>query len=244
MRRFGLVGRRLEHSFSQNYFHKKFLDADLRDCSYENIEVATLQELPSFLNASPEWRGLNVTIPYKEEILSLLDEKNTTVQKTKACNCIKIEKGKFYGFNTDVLGFRLSLSRQIKPYHKQALILGSGGASKAVASVLEEMGIKFTIVSRKKQPGKWTYQDLDENILAQHLLIVNTTPLGMYPHIDAAPPIPYGLLTKHHFLFDLIYNPPLSDFLNRGNSAGAQTSNGYQMLVLQAEESWRIWNTH
>ena len=243
MRRYGLVGRRLEHSFSQNYFHKKFLEAGLGDCSYENIEVATLQELPSFLKGSPEWRGLNVTIPYKEEILSLLDEKNSTVQKTKACNCIKIEKGKMYGFNTDVLGFRDSLSQQIKPYHSQALILGSGGASKAVAYVLEEMGIKFTFVSRQKKPGQWTYEDLDENILGQRLLIVNTTPLGMYPHIDQAPSIPYQFLTKHHFLFDLIYNPPLSDFLNRGKRAGAQTSNGYQMLVLQAEESWRIWNT-
>ncbi|HVF97605.1 MAG TPA: hypothetical protein VM871_09800, partial [Flavisolibacter sp.] len=187
-------------------------------------------------------KGLNVTIPYKEEIVPFLTEKNNVVEAIGACNCIKIMDNRLVGYNTDVVGFRKSLEPQLLKHHQNALILGTGGAAKAVCYALKQLGVNYHFVSRSSEEGQWTYKDLDEEVLSSHHLIINTTPLGMYPLVDAAPPVPYHFLTPAHFLFDLIYNPAETKFLTEAVKRGAQICNGHQMLVEQAEESWRIWS--
>jgi shikimate dehydrogenase len=186
---------------------------------------------------------LNVTIPYKEEVIQFLTEKNEIVKEIVACNCIKIDGDKLIGFNTDVVGFQKTIEPQLKPHHKKALILGTGGASKAIAHVLQKLGIEHTCVSRRKGQNELGYENLDEELLSTHDLIVNTTPLGMWPNIDADPSVPYDFLTPKHFLYDVIYNPAKTKFLAEGEKRGAQICNGHQMLIEQAEESWRIWNS-
>lgn len=242
MRRFGLIGKTLTHSFSQTYFSKKFEQEGITDCLYQNFELPQIQDIDALLDQYPDLKGFNITIPYKEEILPYLFQLNDVVQTIGACNCVKVIDGKFYGFNTDVIGFRNSLQTQLKPHHTKALILGWGGAAKAVAYTLTFLGIDYLVVSRKNTEGTIAYTDVNQELLEQHTLIVNTTPLGMYPNVDAAPQMPYQLLTDKHFLFDLIYNPAQTQFLQLGAQQGAQTANGYEMLVGQAEESWRIWN--
>lgn len=243
MRLFGLIGKTLKHSFSKDYFTQKFSDLAIMDCRYENFELPSIDRLPALLSAHPQLEGLNVTIPYKEEVLQFLDTQNDVVREIGACNCIKITGGKLHGFNTDVVGFKHSLQRHLRPFHKRALVLGTGGAAKAVWYVLKHMGIEFTSVSRHEILNGFTYGELDESIIHRHLLIINTTPVGMYPHIGDAPPIPYQFLTHHHLLYDLIYNPPKTRFLQIAHDMGAATCNGQEMLELQAEEAWRIWNT-
>lgn len=242
MRRFGLIGKTLKHSFSKNYFTQKFRENHITDCSYEIFELQSVDDFPLLLKGCPDLEGLNVTIPYKEQIISYMDEKNDVVKEIKACNCIKIVDGKLHGFNTDVIGFKNSLQPKLKPNHKRALILGSGGAAKAVKYVLENLGIEYQIVSRRKEFNHLGYEDVDGEILKQYTLIINTTPLGMYPNVNDDPPIPYEYLSSQHFLFDLIYNPEKTRFLQRGEQQGAQIANGHEMLVIQAEESWKIWN--
>jgi shikimate dehydrogenase len=242
MRRFGLIGKTLKHSFSKNYFTQKFREEHIKDCVYESFELQSIGELPGLLTTYPDLKGLNVTIPYKEEVISYLEERNEVVQETGACNCIKIISGKLHGFNTDVIGFKKSLQPKLKPHHKKALILGSGGAAKAVKYALRELNIDHLIVSRRKETGDLGYEDVDDEILKQYTLIINTTPLGMYPNVNDDPPIPYEFITPQHFLFDLVYNPEKTKFLQHGEKQGAQVANGYEMLILQAEESWRIWN--
>lgn len=242
MRRFGLIGKTLKHSFSKNYFTEKFKESNILDCSYENFELSSINEFPSLFNTFPDIKGLNITIPYKEEIISFLDEKNDVVKETGACNCIKVNNGKLYGFNTDVAGFSNSLQPKLKPQHTKALILGSGGAAKAVQYALKQSGIYFKTVSRRKKDDGLGYEDIDQDVLSEYKLIINTTPLGMFPNVNECPSIPYQYITPQHFLFDLIYNPVKTKFLERGEMQGAQIANGYEMLVLQAEESWRIWN--
>jgi shikimate dehydrogenase len=185
---------------------------------------------------------LNVTIPYKEQVLTFLNERSVVVQEIEACNCIKIINGKLHGFNTDVIGFKNSLQPKLKPHHKKALILGTGGAAKAVKYALKELEIEYLLVSRRKEFGDLGYEDVDDEILKQYTLIINTTPLGMFPNMNDDPPIPYEFLTPQHFLFDLVYNPEKTKFLQHGEKQGAQIANGHEMLILQAEESWRIWN--
>ncbi len=242
MRRFGLIGKTLKHSFSKNYFTQKFRDEHISDCTYEIFELPSIEGLPHLINCYPDLEGLNITIPYKEEVLSFLNEKSTVVQETGACNCIQIVNGKLHGYNTDVTGFKNSLQPKLKPGHKKALILGSGGAAKAVKYALKELEIDFLVVSRRKEFSGLVYEEVNDEILKQYTLIINTTPLGMYPNIHEAPAIPYAFLTPQHFLFDLTYNPEKSTFLQQGESRGAQVANGYEMLVIQAEESWQIWN--
>jgi len=242
MKRYGLLGRTLTHSFSKNYFAKKFAEEGISDTVYENFELKTIAEFPLLLSEHPDLKGLNVTIPYKEEVLQFLTDKNDVVEAIGACNTIKIEGENLTGYNTDVIGFRRSLKPQLKPHHKKALVLGTGGASKAIWYVLNELGIEPQLVSRHKQEGQCGYEDLGEEVLSTHHLIINTTPLGMYPNINADPPIPYEFITPQHFLFDLIYNPPKTKFLAQGEKRGAQICNGQQMLIEQAEASWRIWN--
>jgi shikimate dehydrogenase len=243
MRRFGLIGKTLEHSFSKNYFKKKFAELGIKDCSYENFELQSIDEFPELFTTKPTIKGLNVTIPYKEEVLKYLHFKNEIVEQTGACNCIKIVNDELLGYNTDVIAFKNSLQKQLHPFHKCALVLGTGGASKAVQFALKELNIDFLLVSRKKQENQLGYEDVNKDIINRHQIIINTTPLGMFPNTDQDPPIPYGELTQKHLLFDLIYNPPKTKFLQQGEQKGAQIMNGYEMLVAQAEESWKIWNS-
>jgi shikimate dehydrogenase len=242
MRRFGLIGKTLKHSFSKNYFTQKFRQERIEDCVYESFELQFIDELPGLLASYPDLEGLNVTIPYKEEVIPYLDEKNEVVREIEACNCIKVINGSLHGFNTDVVGFKNSLQPKLEPHHKKALILGSGGAAKAVKYALNELAIESLVVSRRKETGDLGYEDVDDVVLKEYTLVVNTTPLGMYPNVNDDPPIPYEYLTPQHFLFDLIYNPEKTRFLQRGEKQGAQIANGYEMLILQAEESWRIWS--
>jgi len=243
MRLYGLLGKTLKHSFSKAYFAEKFAALNITDCHYENFELASINELPQLLANNPSIRGLNVTIPYKEEVISFLHEKNEVVKEINACNCVNIVDGKLIGYNTDVIGFQQSLQPYLKPHHTKALILGTGGAAKAVQYTLKKLGIGYQVVSRSKKDFTITYNQLDESILESHTLIINTSPLGMYPKMDEAPPIPYQYITPQHLLFDLVYNPEKTLFLKKGEKQGAQVANGKEMLLLQAEESWRIWNS-
>ena len=242
MRRFGLIGKTLKHSFSKTYFAQKFADESITGCSYENFELPSIQDLPGLLSAHPDLKGLNVTIPYKEDCIVYLHSKNEIVQEIGACNCIRIRNGKLHGYNTDAPAFLQSLQPYLQARHSRALILGSGGASKAIQYALRQLKIDFLVVSRTKKTNELAYGDLGPDLMQSHALIINTTPLGMYPNTEEAPPIPYEFITTDHLLFDLTYNPEKTKFLRLGEQKGATVLNGYRMLVLQAEESWRIWN--
>ena len=242
MRLFGLIGKPLTHSFSKGYFTNFFQQNGIADCRYENFELDQILSLTELVKSQSQLAGLNVTIPYKEAVLPFLDFQDDVVRAIGACNCIKVLNSQLYGFNTDVIGFRESLSSRLKPHHTQALILGTGGAAKAVAYALDQLAIKYQIVSRKEQEGLLSYEGLDKKVLSIHTLIVNTTPLGMYPQIDTFPPIDYSHLTSDHLLFDLVYNPERTAFLEKGSQFGADVMNGHEMLLIQAKESWRIWN--
>ena len=241
MRRFGLIGYPLTHSFSQKYFTEKFAQLGLGDCVYENFSVKEIGELNNILENS-DLSGLNITIPYKKQVLDFLTDASDVVTKIGACNCINIKDGKLTGYNTDVVGFEQSLLSFLSSHHTQALVLGTGGASAAVEFVLKKLGIPFQIVSRTVSDATISYDAIDENMISSHHLIINTTPLGMFPDIDECPEIPYQYLTAKHHLYDLIYNPAETKFLEIGRSQGTTTQNGQEMLILQAEESWRIWN--
>lgn len=241
MRVFGLIGKPLTHSFSQSYFSEKFSRENIADAVYSNYELNAIEHLPALIKQQPSLQGLNVTIPYKEAVLHYLDEQSPEVKHIKACNCIRIEKGRMKGFNTDAYGFETSLLPYLQKQHKKALILGTGGASKAVAFVLEKLGISSLFISRSSTQYL-SYNDVNEKIINSHKLIINTSPVGMYPHVNFAPQIPYDQLSSDHLLYDLIYNPSKTLFLQKGEERGATIVNGYDMLVLQAEESWRIWN--
>ncbi|WP_298741967.1 shikimate dehydrogenase [uncultured Chitinophaga sp.] len=242
MKIFGLIGHPLSHSFSKGFFAEKFRKEGINDCIYENFPLENISQFPALLEQHPGLRGLNVTIPYKEAVLPWLDELSPAAEQIKAVNCIQFHEGIRIGFNTDVMGFKRSLQPLLKPHHTNALVLGTGGAAKAVMFVLQELNIPFTVVSRNAQQGVITYDTLDKDIMTAHTIIINTSPLGMYPEVDAAPPIPYDLITKRHLLYDLIYNPAETLFLQQGAAKGAAVKNGYEMLVLQAEASWDIWN--
>ena len=244
MRLFGLIGYPLTHSFSKDYFAEKFKREGIDDCRYENFQLANIPELSKVIRDHSELEGLNVTIPYKESVLSYLHEKNELVKETGACNCIKLEHGKLTGFNTDVIGFETSLLAKLQPHHKNALILGTGGAAKAVEFVLKKNQIPFTHVSRKHSKNDIAYEQLTPVVLEENKLIINTTPVGMFPNTNEVLPLPFEAITPQHFLFDLIYNPSKTLFLTKGEEMGAIIQNGYEMLVCQAEESWKIWNEH
>ena len=244
MRRFGLIGFPLSHSFSQRYFTEKFQRENIAGCIYENFPLADISELASVLQQHPDLAGLNVTIPYKEKVIPFLASQDEVVKTTGACNCIKVTDGLLHGYNTDVAGFEISLEKFLEPFHKKALVLGTGGAAKAVHYILQKKGIEYTSVSRNPQGAQSISYAGTKEVLNDHLLVINTTPLGMYPNLDEFPPIAYELLTPRHYLFDLTYNPPLTTFLKKGQDNGAVVSNGSEMLLIQAEESWKIWNTN
>jgi shikimate dehydrogenase len=244
MKKFGLIGYPLGHSFSKAYFAKKFSDNHIVDASYDNFPIESIDLLKEVIQYNPDLRGFNVTIPYKEKVIQYLHHLSPEVREINACNCVSIKDDELTGFNTDFIGFRDSLLRKIQPHHTNALILGWGGASKAVAYALKTLGINYLVVSRRStEAGALRYEQVTADIIQQHELIVNCTPIGMHPDIEQAPQIPYQYLTANHYLFDLVYNPPQSMFLQLGEERGAIIENGYDMLVLQAEESWRIWNT-
>jgi len=242
MRRYGLIGYPLTHSFSQKYFTEKFAREGIEDCAYSNFPLASIDELPAVL-ADPELCGLNITIPYKEQVLSFLDERSPVVAAIGACNCIRIDGGRRIGHNTDVVGFEQSLLPKLASHHRQALVLGTGGASKAVEYVLEKLGIAYRLVTRRPRAGTRDlgYEQVDEAVMRSHTLVVNTTPLGMYPRVEECPPLPYEAVRPEHYFFDLIYNPARTLFLLKAEERGAVVENGHEMLLLQAEESWRIW---
>lgn len=244
MRKFGLIGKTLVHSFSKKYFTEKF-EREAVDANYELYSIANVDSLRQFVQEH-SLCGLNVTIPYKQDVIPLLDEIDSEAQMVGAVNVIKIkregERLCLKGFNTDVVGFRNSLKPLLKPWHTSALVLGTGGASKAVLYVLENLGIAARCVSRQKREGMLTYETLDADVMRRNTLIVNTTPLGTFPNVETCPDIPYRLLTEKHLLFDLVYNPEQTLFMKKGLQNGAAVKNGYEMLVGQAEASWRIWN--
>jgi len=243
MRTFGLIGYPLTHSFSKKYFTEKFQAEGLFNHTYENFPIETIQELEEVFQNNPTLAGLNITIPYKQQVLSFLDEQTAVVQETGACNCIKIINGKKIGYNTDVIGFGKSLDKKLAPSHKKALVLGTGGAAKAVHYALKERGIELLQVSRHpNQAGVIPYEKVDAALLAEFTLIINTTPVGMFPHVEEAPSIPYEALNSAHYLFDLIYNPEKTLFLQKGEAMGALIENGAAMLKIQADASWDIWN--
>ncbi len=244
MKVYGLIGYPLGHSFSQKYFTEKFLQSGISDCRYDLFPLETINRLPALLQHTPGICGLNITIPHKQNIIPFLDDTTHLPKGLSACNCIKITEGKMVGFNTDIAGFEQSLSPLLKPYHTNALVLGNGGAAEAVKFVLNKLKIHYKVVSRElHSDSQITYGNLNGKIIEEHLLIINTTPLGTFPNIDESPDIPYQYLTPQHYLFDLVYNPGKTLFLQKGEEKGAVIKNGYEMLVLQAEESWKIWNS-
>lgn len=243
MKRFGLIGKRLGHSFSAKYFAEKFEREGLLDCDYSLYELPEIECVKEFM-LSPDLVGFNVTIPYKQQIIPYLDDMDAQAREVGAVNCVKIERdGRRVGYNTDVDGIRLSLDKLLgEESVDAALILGTGGAAQAVQYVLRERGIKYQIVSRDAGKADLTYDDLDQEIIAAHRLIINASPVGMYPACDKAPKIPYAMLSGSHFLFDLVYNPLTTRFMELGAKQGAATLSGIDMLYAQAESAWRIWN--
>jgi len=240
--RFGLVGRNISYSFSQGYFTQKFKTLGLAHHTYENFDLQNIAEIQSLFKNTEDLKGLNVTIPYKEEVIPYLNSLSKKAKKIGAVNTIKFSKKGLKGFNTDVYGFKKSIAPFLKAHHRKALILGTGGASKAVAFVFEELGIDYKFVSRKAAPERFSYSDINEEILSTYSVLVNCTPLGTFPNIDDRPELPYRYLTEKHLLFDLIYNPEKTAFLKAGEKRGATILNGLKMLELQAEKAWRIWN--
>jgi shikimate dehydrogenase len=244
MRRFGLIGFPLAHSFSPSYFSEKFEKEGITDAIYEAYPLASIEEVRELLKKYPDLQGFNVTIPYKKKIIRFLEEGNDAVKQSVACNCIKIVDGKLYGYNTDIVAFRNTLISQLQPQHNKALILGTGGAAHAVEYVLKQLNISYVFVSRNKvgKPNCINYSDVNESWIGIFKLIINTSPVGQFPKIHDCPDIPYKYLTSQHYLYDLIYNPADTLFLQKGRQQGAITKNGEEMLRIQAEESWRIWN--
>lgn len=247
MKQYGLIGKSITHSYSKKFFSKKFSDEGI-EANYELYHLESIEELPELLLKNPELAGLNVTIPYKQEVMRYLNELDQSAKMVGAVNTIKIEQSKsairLKGYNTDVVGFDGLLSSVVDVKGKnRALILGTGGASRAVQYVLRKNGIGFLLVSRgNAKHGQVNYHVLTKSVFFRYNIIINTTPLGMSPNIDAKPPIPYEYINNRHVLIDLIYNPEQTKFLDIGKQAGAKTVNGMQMFEMQAEASWNIWN--
>lgn len=244
MNLYGLIGFPLGHSFSKQYFTEKFEREGLVDCLFESFPIPSIDQFPDLLAANPALKGLGVTIPYKEQVLQFVDELSEEVKKIGATNSIKISGNKLIAYNTDIIGFEQSFSKQLQSHHTKALVLGTGGASKAVQYVLDKMGIDCLVVTRRDVSGGGLlqYDAIDQGIMSAYSIIINCTPVGMSPNENDAPPIPYHLLTVGHYLYDLVYKPAKTLFLKKGEQMGAITQNGYDMLLIQAEASWKIWN--
>jgi shikimate dehydrogenase len=240
---FGLIGKNISYSFSKKYFTEKFSHAPFEECEYENFDIISTRSFTTVLKKNPNLKGLNVTIPYKEKIIPFLDELSEKAQKIGAVNVIRFKKnGKLKGYNSDWYGFKKSLETIIQPHHKNALILGTGGAAKAVSFALEQMDIYHAFVSREAKEKTIDYSLINATTFDNFQIIINCTPVGTSPNIKDFPPIPYQFFTEKHIAFDLIYNPEETQFLKKAKKKGATTKNGYEMLVFQAEKAWRIWN--
>ncbi|MEM9023701.1 MAG: shikimate dehydrogenase [Bacteroidota bacterium] len=241
MKRYGLIGYPLDHSFSPAYFTEKFQREGREDCTYEAFPLAAIHELPDLLAAQPQLLGLNVTVPYKQAVIPFVQQVDAEAAAVGAVNTLVVHPNRsLSGFNTDVHGFSRSLEPLLKPHHNRALILGTGGAAKAVRYVLEQWSLPFASVSRGAA-GDYTYAQLTPEVLEAHPVIINTTPLGMHPNTDERPSLPYAALNRDHLLYDLVYHPALTAFLAAGKERGATVKNGLEMLHLQAEKSWEIW---
>lgn len=245
MQKYGLVGYPLKHSFSIGYFNEKFSSEKI-EAEYINFEIPDINNFPEIIEANPNLHGLNVTIPYKEKVIPYLDELDKQAAAIGAVNVIKIirnkgGKPKLIGYNSDIIGFTQSIQPLLQSHHKKALILGTGGASKAVSHGLKNLGIEAKFVSRTARFGMLTYEELNAEIIKEYTVIVNCTPVGMYPKVDACPDIPYEAITSEHLLYDLLYNPNITLFMKKGEAKGAVTKNGLEMLLLQAFAAWEIW---
>lgn len=243
MNLFGLIGYPLSHSFSKKYFTDKFNKEGINDCKYELFEIESADQLNNIVYENKNLMGLNVTIPHKEAVIRHLDIIDPAAKKIGAVNVIKIQHGQLLGFNSDYFGFKISLTNLIKADRPKALVLGTGGASKAVCEALEDLEITYRLVSRKGNQRVYSYEDLTHEILVDHRLIINTSPIGMHPNIDQAPLITYDALGTDHYLFDLVYNPEETLFMKLGKEQGAKVKNGLEMLHIQAEKAWEIWNS-
>lgn len=242
---YGLIGHPLGHSFSKKFFNEKFQN-EMIDAEYRNFDIDTIKSFPTIIEEHSNLRGLNVTIPYKELIIPYLDELSEDAQAIGAVNVIKISRNHegvhLKGYNSDVIGFTDSIRPLLKPFHKKALILGTGGASKAIRYGLYKLGIETCFVSRRPKEGMLTYSDLTADIMAEYTVIVNCSPVGMFPHTDERPDLPYQFIGSHHILYDLVYNPDETLFMKSGKEQGATTKNGLEMLILQARAGWNFWN--
>lgn len=237
---YGIIGYPLSHSFSPGFFNNKFREERI-DAVYTAMPIADIGAFPKLLADNPALKGLNVTIPYKEAIMPFLDELQADAKAIGAVNCIGIHKGKTTGYNTDIIGFRQSLLPLLQPRHTHALVLGTGGAAKAVKYVLAQLGISYKSVSRNTTQDGLLYSGITPEIIEEHTLIINTTPLGMYPHIDECPALPYSAMGPQHLVYDLIYNPDETRFLSLARAQGAVIKNGLEMLHIQALAGWEIW---
>ncbi|HWK58936.1 MAG TPA: shikimate dehydrogenase [Parapedobacter sp.] len=247
MNKFGLIGFPLTHSFSKKYYDAKIEREQIPEVGYELYPIPDITDFPGLVEKDPQLMGINVTIPYKIAVMRYLDQLSPEAEAIAAVNCIRIERENsgrpvLTGYNTDVYGFAESLRPLLKPHHDAALILGNGGAAKAVSFALAQLNIAHTVVSRSAGNGQLAYEQLDAAVIGIHPLIVNTTPLGTYPDVMGCPGIPYDLLGERHLLYDLVYNPPETEFLKRGQAQGAAIKNGLEMLERQAERNWEIWN--
>jgi shikimate dehydrogenase len=243
VRQFGLIGFPLSHSFSKGYFANHFSSENILDAQYENYPIESIDLFTSLWESHPALIGLNVTIPYKKLVIPFLQYPSSVVQSIQACNCIRLYDGALYGYNTDVIGFEQSLLPYLKSHHQKALIFGTGGAAAAVAWVLKKLGIAYQFVSRTASEGCITYAALNPAVVEAHTLLIQTSPVGMFPNTEEAPNLPYEAITSKHHLYDLIYNPAETKFLTMGAAKGATSQNGLEMLHLQANASWEIWNS-
>ena len=246
MRKFGLIGYPLEHSFSKRYFSEKFTREKIADCTYDNYPLEDIRMLPELISSEPNLLGLNVTIPYKSQVISYLDHIDPEASQIGAVNVVKIKRSgaaiNLSGFNSDIFGIMDTLASLPASSFKHALVLGTGGSSKAVRHVLGKINVQYTLISRSPKPGCLTYRELTPELMAGTGLIINTTPLGMYPQIGGKPEIRYDLLNENHVLFDLVYNPEITEFLRMGRERGCRVLTGIKMLYSQAGRSWEIWN--
>jgi len=247
MKRYGLIGWPLGHSFSQQYFTNKFAAENILDAQYLNYPLESITDFPKLISDVPELIGLNVTIPYKEKVMEFVDQLDEQAQQVGAVNTIKIIRQagrvRLHAYNTDIVGFEKSFVPLLTSQHKRGLILGTGGASKAVAFVFNKLGIDFLYVTRTPRAENMIgYDELDESYLSEYNIVINTTPLGTFPKVEGCPNLPYEYITDQHIFFDLVYNPPLTRFLSIAKQRNAKYCNGLQMLHLQAEEAWKLWN--
>ena len=245
MRKFGLIGYPLGHSFSKKYFTAKFEREKIADCQFDLYEIPQIEDFPKVLEENPELEGMAVTIPYKEQVMAYLDELDPACQAIGAVNCIRIREGKKKGFNTDYIGFKHSLQAWLGDQIPSALVLGTGGASKAVKRALMDLGVEFLSVSRSLGQDTMTYRQLfaDPSYLASYPLLINTTPLGTFPKVEGIPDLPLDQLTASNLVYDLVYNPPVTRLMKECLDRGGKAKNGQDMLELQAEAAWKIWNS-